>query len=242
MIHSSFSQFCFGICSPVTGGGCSCASEWMVRRIRRAVCCRIMRPNSFIHGTWLFHIWDMTGLYIWHDSFIYVTWLIYIAWLRDSFICVTWYIHVFYVTPSQAYGVASTSRLLKIIGLFCKRALYKRLYSTKETYNFKEPTNRSHPIARQCAVGMRHDSFNICDMTHSCMCFDSLIHVTWHIHTCDMTPSYMGHDSFTHVTRTIHICCKKGLLHTETHLCAKGPFLHTDRPLLNRTKQPLNRN
>jgi len=31
--------------------------------------------------------------------------------------------------------------LLKIIGLFCKRALYKRLHSAKETYNFKEPTN-----------------------------------------------------------------------------------------------------
>jgi len=44
------------------------------------------------------------------------------------------------------YGVATISRLLKIIGLFCKRDINKRLYSTKETYNFKEPTNRSHPI------------------------------------------------------------------------------------------------
>jgi len=44
------------------------------------------------------------------------------------------------------YGVATISRLLKIIGLFCKRALYKRLCSAKETYDFKEPTNRSHPI------------------------------------------------------------------------------------------------
>jgi len=44
------------------------------------------------------------------------------------------------------YGVATTSRRLKIIGLFCKRALWRRRYSAKETYNFKEPTNRSHPI------------------------------------------------------------------------------------------------
>ena len=43
-------------------------------------------------------------------------------------------------------GVATTSRLLKIIGLFCKRALSKRRYSAKETYDFKEPTNRSHPM------------------------------------------------------------------------------------------------
>ena len=47
---------------------------------------------------------------------------------------------------SIQYGVATTSRLRKITGLFCKRALEKRLYSAKETYNFKEPTNRSHPI------------------------------------------------------------------------------------------------
>jgi len=44
------------------------------------------------------------------------------------------------------YGVATISRLLKIIGLFCKRALQKRPFSAKETYTFKEPTNRSHPI------------------------------------------------------------------------------------------------
>jgi len=54
---------------------------------------------------------------------------------------------------SVLYGVATISRLLKITGLFCKRALYKRLYSAKENYNFKEncnfkePTNRSHPLA-----------------------------------------------------------------------------------------------
>jgi len=44
------------------------------------------------------------------------------------------------------YGVATIGRLLKMIGLFCQRALEKRRYSAKETYNFKEPTNHSHPI------------------------------------------------------------------------------------------------
>jgi len=38
------------------------------------------------------------------------------------------------------------SRLLKIIGLFYKRALYKRRYSAKETYDYKELTNCSHFI------------------------------------------------------------------------------------------------
>ena len=48
---------------------------------------------------------------------------------------------------SQKYGVATISRLLKIIGRFCKTDLQKRRYSGKETYNFKKPTNLSHPIS-----------------------------------------------------------------------------------------------
>ena len=49
-------------------------------------------------------------------------------------------------STNRRYGVATISRLQKIIRLFCKRALSKRRYSAKETYNFKEPTNRRHPI------------------------------------------------------------------------------------------------
>ena len=44
------------------------------------------------------------------------------------------------------YVVPTTSRRLKTISLFCKRTLQKRRYSAKETYNFKEPTNSSHPL------------------------------------------------------------------------------------------------
>jgi len=43
-------------------------------------------------------------------------------------------------------GVATISGPLKMKGLFCKRALKKRPHSAYETYNFKEPTNRRHPI------------------------------------------------------------------------------------------------
>jgi len=42
--------------------------------------------------------------------------------------------------------VALVSRIDKIVGLFCKRAPQKRLYSAKETYNLLDPTHRSHPI------------------------------------------------------------------------------------------------
>jgi len=51
----------------------------------------------------------------------------------------------------KPYGVATISRLLQIIRLQIIR-LFCRIYSllqgscTKETYDFKEPTNRRHPI------------------------------------------------------------------------------------------------
>jgi len=35
-----------------------------------------------------------------------------------------------------------------MIGLFCKRALQKRLYFAKETYDLKEPPSRSQPIRK----------------------------------------------------------------------------------------------
>jgi len=47
------------------------------------------------------------------------------------------------------YGVATISRLLKIIGLFCKRALQKIPIFSKDTYNLKEPTNHSHPHIKE---------------------------------------------------------------------------------------------
>ena len=50
-----------------------------------------------------------------------------------QYTCMCTYTHI-----NSSYGVATIGRLLKIIGLFCKRALQKRLYSAEETYNFKE--------------------------------------------------------------------------------------------------------
>jgi len=44
------------------------------------------------------------------------------------------------------YGVATISRLLKIIGLFCRISSLLQGSFAKERYNFKEPTNRIHPI------------------------------------------------------------------------------------------------
>jgi len=58
--------------------------------------------------------------------------------------------HVSHMNESlHPYGVATISRLLKIIGLFCRISSLLQGSFAKETYNFKEPTNRSHPISRE---------------------------------------------------------------------------------------------
>ena len=49
----------------------------------------------------------------------------------------------------STYGVASSSRLLKIIGLFRKRDLQNDIFST-ETCNFKEPTSLFHTFFLLC--------------------------------------------------------------------------------------------
>jgi len=102
---------------------------------------------------------DMTYSHVWHNSFICVTRLIHTCAVTQWGL--EWAGHVDRPMShrngglqkkkqsteiSIIYGVATISRLLKSIGLFCKRALWNRLYSAKETYNFKEPTNHSHPL------------------------------------------------------------------------------------------------
>ena len=47
--------------------------------------------------------------------------------------------------PDYNYWVATMSRLLKFIGLFCKRAIQKRRYSAKETCNFLNKPAPSRP-------------------------------------------------------------------------------------------------
>ena len=63
---------------------------------------------------------------------------------RDSFMCVC---HE--CVAHTSYGVAAVSRLLKIIGLFCRISSFLWGSFAKETHNFKEPANCSHPISRQ---------------------------------------------------------------------------------------------
>jgi len=60
----------------------------------------------------------------------------------------------FHALTTLHRGVATMSRLLKTTGLFCQREILKRLYSAKETSNFKEPNNSSHPITKKSECEM----------------------------------------------------------------------------------------
>jgi len=117
--------------------------------------------------------------------------------------------------------VATISRMLKNIGLFCKRALQKRPIFCKETYIFKHPTNRSHPIFiiicyySWLFIIIVDDTTHSCDWHDSSICATRLIHtwhdsficVTWPIYMCDTTYHYEWHDSFLWLTRLITRLC-----------------------------------
>jgi len=64
------------------------------------------------------------------------------------------------------YGVATNSRLLEIVGLFCKISSLLQGSFAKETYNFEEPTDRSHPIP-----SVRKAHTHICQYTYACVAY-----------------------------------------------------------------------
>ena len=105
------------------------------------------------------------------------------SYASDSLICcgvthcydVTWLIDMLWHDTLICYGVATISMLLQIIGLFCKRALQKRLYSAKETYNFKEPANRSHPIWYTALICCNRTRWCVVTWRIDTLCYNSLI-------------------------------------------------------------------
>ena len=159
--------------------------------------------DSFISGTWLIHMWDMTlsdmpqivcapnasaitpEWCVGHDSFIRVTWLIHVcdmthSYVRhDSFIRVTWLIHTCDMNHSYVWHNSSVCVTQKL-GMH--------------------------------SVGTR---LKVCDMTDW---HDSFTSVAWLIHICDMIwwDRNVGYVSMARtwlcVTWLIHMCAV-------THLC-----------------------
>ena len=75
-----------------------------------------------------------------YRSFFYLNVGLFFVCIQISFVC---------DFAQQRFGVATISKLLKIIGLFCRISSLLQGSFAKETYDFKEPTNHCHLIARR---------------------------------------------------------------------------------------------
>jgi len=110
--------------------------------------------------------------------------------------------------------VATISRLLQIIGLFCRISSLLQGFFAKETYNLKEPSNRSHPIwilAHMCKwVILMYES-------HICHIYVCVIYIyVWgfileydsFIYTLNESYSFTNHSYDTYVWgfRLIRMC------------------------------------
>ena len=100
------------------------------------------------------------------------------------------------------YGVATMSRRLQIVVLFCKRALSERRYSAKKIYNFKEPTNRSHPIC----VYVYISSFATC-MRHINNAWSHVTHMneSGDTYECVMSHRRISHGTHIQISHITHM-------------------------------------
>jgi len=157
--------------------------------------------------TWLIHICDMMFSDVWHDSCIWVKWLVHMGAMthsydflpalgslqgafvsHDSFIYVTWRIHMCDMTHSWAWHDA----LVRMIWLI-------DIGDVSYWYGWRDVV-----VCVTCRMFMdiRLSSGCIRDKTHSFVSHDSFICVTRLIHVCHMTHSYVLHHSFMcHMTR-----------------------------------------
>jgi len=133
-------------------------------------------------------------------------------------------------TQSDTYGVATTSRLLQIIGFVCRISSLLWGSFAKETYNFKEPTTCSHPIGNwrcipvtrsphvlQCvAVTPSTHLINACD---AYVCCSAVTPSTHSINTLHQ------HTSSTHSINSCVACIWYRAWHTHAYTAVRGGML-----------------
>jgi len=120
---------------------------------------------------------DIAHSYVWHGSFIRVTWLIHMcngSFIRDvAHSSVTWLIHMWH---------GSFIRVTWLIHM-CNGSFICDMAHSSVTW----------------LIHMWHGSF-MCHLTHFYVWHDSFICGTWLKSICDMTHSYVQYDLFTCAT------------------------------------------
>ena len=129
-------------------------------------------------------------------------WTHHVTHINESFHTCRWVTthvcmrHVTHINESwYTYGVATVSRINKIVGLFCR--IWSLLYASfaKEPYNLIDPTNQSHPIWMS-QVALMDESCHTCEWVSSHIRMD-------HVHTYKWV---MSHVWISHLTRMDEPC------------------------------------
>ena len=144
--------------------------------------------DSFVCVTWLIRMCDMTHSYVWHDSFICVTWLIRMCdmthsyvW-HDSFIRVTWLIRMCDMTHSYVWHDWFVYDMTQVPTYYYSNYILERYGHFSMIYGAQGLTLFMWVIYFPWLIC-------ICAVTHS--------------YICAMPHVYMCHDSFIHMTRPL---------------------------------------
>jgi len=178
------------------------------------------KSNSFLHLAWFIRTCDVTHPYAGHNSFIRVTWLIHTCDMtrsftrQDSFTCVTWLIYSRHTT-THACMRHVTRRVDKscllcmythVIQYVLQWLLHIQLLSApRHQCVLHDNAWASRVCTRVRIIFSKRPKFNYRKRTKegSVARHDSVIRVTWLMHTCDMTHLFVWHASFICVTRDL---------------------------------------
>jgi len=174
----------------------------------------------------------MTCWYVWHDSFIRVTWLLCMCDMTRVY-CVTWLDH----TWDMTHWYVCHAWLICAAWLVDTRDMTP-MHVSRDSFSLCDMTQSYMGRVDMCAITRRYVWYDslvrvtwllcTCDMT--CLIYivwrDSIMHVTrryvrhnslicvtWLVDTRDMTPMYVWHDM-------THLYCATWLNHTwEASIC-----------------------
>ena len=108
--------------------------------------CVYMRIHMYIYIYIHMYILIYKNIHMYIDAYIYICIYIHVCVNLYSGIC------TYEKGRGMTYGVATISRLLKMIGLFGRILSLLKGSFAKETYDFKEPTNRLQHTAPHCTT------------------------------------------------------------------------------------------
>jgi len=165
--------------------------------------------DSFLCVTWLIHIVYMTSSYVWRDSFICVAWLIHMCdmshscVLHDSFTCMTWLIHM----CGHDSFICVAGWLIHLSYDAFIRVTW-RIHWCDTTHAYMWHDSALEVGFYDVENKVSHDAFTfvawLIHMWHAAsICTYTHTHTNTHTHT--HTHTYVWYDSFT---------CARHLLHT----------------------------